>query len=108
MSDKFEIKALAISKKVFDAVRRKRPNVPVEVIKNSLSRNILTVLQLCELTGETQNRILILSAGKENVKAHKNKPTLSRVYPFRTADKYGPVFIVRDENCNAFILERNQ
>ena len=108
MSNKFEIKSVRPSRKLVMAVSRKRSEVPLEVIKQSLGRNIMTVLQLCELTGVSQNRVLVLSATAENPKAHKNTLNLKRVYPFPTTDKTGPIFILRDEDCDEFILQSNK
>lgn len=108
MSNKFEIKSTRPPFKMTMAISRKERGMSLEKIKAMLGYNIITIKQLSELTGKKQDRISMMSLPNANPKAHKSDFELTRVYPFETSDSVGPIFIVRDEQCNKFILECNK
>lgn len=108
MSNKFEIKTVRPPRKLVMAVYGSMRGLSLQDIKASLGRNIITPAQLSELTGVAQTKISTMSVEKDNPKAHKNRITLKRVYPFQTSDNVGPIFILRDESCDEFILQSNK
>lgn len=108
MGNKFEIRCTRPAQKLVLAISRKKRGLELADIKSMLGYNILTIKQLSELTGEREDRISVLSLDNPNPRAHKNKCKLSRVYPFRSSERTGPVFILRDEQCDQFILECNK
>lgn len=108
MSNKFEITTVRPKRKLVMAVYNSTRGLTFEDIKGSLGRNIITVAQLSELTGVDKNKIFQMSVERDNPKAHKNRISLKRVYPFQTSDTVGPIFILRDEACDDFILQSNK
>ena len=108
MSNKFEITSKRPSNKLVQAICRKRLDIPLDKVKSMLGYNIIMIKQLCELTGVRPERISAISLPQMNPKAHKPNFTLTRVYPFSSAEGEGPIFIVRDDQCDQFILECNK
>jgi hypothetical protein len=76
----------------------------IDYVGQVLSRKLLTVAQLRDLTGLSEGAI----HNKTYKRVRRNKPILSLRYPYPSKKGNGPSFIINDDECKRLIEERNK
>lgn len=93
---------MSTEKELLIRIASKR-GLSIDYVGNVLSRKLLTVSQLGDLTG--------LSAGAIHSKTYKrvrgSAPRLSLRFPYPSKSGNGPTFIINDSECKRLIEERN-